>query len=669
MPKKKRSGDDDSSAEEGEISEESDYEAEARPKKAKKAEKKEPARSDKGRKSKSKGKSSASESGSDSDHSEFQFEYDDEGYRDDDDRNKLWDLPEIERERILAERLEKRDVAKDRWELKQKLKKAKRGRVQASASEDRGKRRTEAKKADKRTAALDDIRKRKDSRKERPRGEEEEEEGEAQSSPERSPARRSPEPRRERERRERERTPPAAKQAQQELFKDDREEASGGEEAEILDLERLRLTRDLLEKWIYEPWFDEVVVGLYVRFGMGIRDGKATYRIMEIEGVRDYRKVYTLGKSPTQKGLLLKGFSSNRVSPMEYVSNKPFTADEFLRFQKLVRAIDARVISKEEVKERRKKIERALNHVHTPQEVEAMLRAKQAVGAKPRNLAAERAALLILLEEAKGDPDRLLEITEELDKLDGEIAVRAQAGGAAGRGGGADAGGAAGAAGAGGGGGGSSLVGTASINKRAQEENFKRQLEIDKRKAEEAERKKAMGAASKLDPFSRRPCAPTATIFAKAKREKEERERQEREAAEAAAKDAASSQPDEPAAAASEARSGTSPAPPSVSPLPREAGKSPSPMPAAGEGKTESPAARPAAAGSKAAGAGSALLSAHASIDIDIKIDPPGPSSGTTFRPLVARQSPLPAGPAAPAEPAAPVKKLSIQDYRRRAGV
>jgi RNA polymerase-associated protein RTF1 len=54
--------------------------------------------------------------------------------------------------------------------------------------------------------------------------------------------------------------------------------------ARVEELERLRLTRQKLEKWLLEPFFDKVVPGCYVRIGIGQQGSRPLYRVAEVRG-------------------------------------------------------------------------------------------------------------------------------------------------------------------------------------------------------------------------------------------------------------------------------------------------------------------------------------------------------------------------------------------------
>ena len=92
-------------------------------------------------------------------------------------------------------------------------------------------------------------------------------------------------------------------------------------ENKIMAINKLRLPRKLLEKWVEEPFFDTAVVGCFVRSwcgcvrfvlltgSMGILPagkapglrGEPQYKVCEIIGVGEYKHSYALGNSRPKK--------------------------------------------------------------------------------------------------------------------------------------------------------------------------------------------------------------------------------------------------------------------------------------------------------------------------------------------------------------------------------
>jgi hypothetical protein len=104
------------------------------------------------------------------------------------------------------------------------------------------------------------------------------------------------------------------------------------EQAGTLNLKALNdilLRRDFLEKKYDEPYFDELVVGFFVRIGIGMNsERKPVYRVAQVVGIKESPKQYTLSHSnkTTNKLLVLKHANSEPKSfSMEHVSNHSVT--------------------------------------------------------------------------------------------------------------------------------------------------------------------------------------------------------------------------------------------------------------------------------------------------------------------------------------------------------
>jgi RNA polymerase-associated protein RTF1 len=92
-------------------------------------------------------------------------------------------------------------------------------------------------------------------------------------------------------------------------------------------INKLRLPRKLLEKWVEEPFFDTAVVGCFVRLGVGKAPGlrcEPQYKVCEIIGVGEYKHSYALGEFQTKKALLLRIGRNTRLWRMNVISNHRF---------------------------------------------------------------------------------------------------------------------------------------------------------------------------------------------------------------------------------------------------------------------------------------------------------------------------------------------------------
>lgn len=86
------------------------------------------------------------------------------------------------------------------------------------------------------------------------------------------------------------------------------------------------LTRDVVERWLPEPHFDQLVQGFYVRVRIGEYMDTSVYRIARIDEVIGRAFFgYNLGQQETNKGIAITIGSNKKTFSLLSVSNKPPT--------------------------------------------------------------------------------------------------------------------------------------------------------------------------------------------------------------------------------------------------------------------------------------------------------------------------------------------------------
>jgi RNA polymerase-associated protein RTF1 len=90
------------------------------------------------------------------------------------------------------------------------------------------------------------------------------------------------------------------------------------------EMNKLRISRHKLERFISLPIFEKTVTGSFVRINIGnsATSGKLVYRVAEIVAVVETAKVYQFGSARTNKGIRLKHGTQERVFRLEFVSNQ-----------------------------------------------------------------------------------------------------------------------------------------------------------------------------------------------------------------------------------------------------------------------------------------------------------------------------------------------------------
>uniref|UniRef100_A0A669BUK7 RNA polymerase-associated protein RTF1 homolog n=1 Tax=Oreochromis niloticus TaxID=8128 RepID=A0A669BUK7_ORENI len=378
--------------------------------------------------------SNSSSSSSDSDSSEdevFRDGYDDDLMGDAEDRARLEQMTEKEREQELFNRIEKREVLKRRFEIKKKLKTAKKKEkeekkkkqeeeqekrkasqvqdTQVVMSHNKERRSKRDEKLDKKSQAMEELKAEREKKKNKT----------AELLAKRQPLKTS------------------------EVYSDDEEEEEEDDDKSSFDafsldsekeetppksqpvslpdeLNRIRLSRHKLERWCHMPFFAKTVTGCFVRIGIGNSSSKPVYRVAEIVDVVETAKVYQLGSTRTNKGLQLRHGGDTRVFRLEFVSNQEFTESEFMKWKEAMIAAGMQVPTLDEITKKEQSIKEALNYKFNDKDIEDIVKEKDRFRKAPPNYAMKKTQLLKdkAMAEESGDGERVKVIQDELNELE-----------------------------------------------------------------------------------------------------------------------------------------------------------------------------------------------------------------------------------------------------------
>uniref|UniRef100_A0A8C8JHD0 RNA polymerase-associated protein RTF1 homolog n=1 Tax=Oncorhynchus tshawytscha TaxID=74940 RepID=A0A8C8JHD0_ONCTS len=393
--------------------------------------------------------SSASSSDSSSEDDVFRDGYGEDLMGDEEDRARLEQMTEKEREQELFNRIEKREVLKRRFEIKKKLKtakkkekeekkknheeeqKKKRERSSSGHHEDRThqdqqvmshnkERRTKRdEKLDKKSQAMEELKAEREKKKTRTAellakrqplktsevysDDEEEEEEEEDDDKSSVKSDRSSHSSSYSEDEEKEETPPKS----QPVSLPD-------------ELNRVRLSRHKLERWCHMPFFQKTVSGCFVRIGIGNSSSKPVYRVAEIVDVVETAKVYQLGTTRTNKGLQLRHGGDTRVFRLEFVSNQEFTENEFMKWKEAMIIASMQVPTLDEINKKEQAIKEACNYKFNDKDIEDIVKEKDRFRKAPSNYAMKKTSLLKdkAMAEESGEGDRAKEIQDQLNELE-----------------------------------------------------------------------------------------------------------------------------------------------------------------------------------------------------------------------------------------------------------
>ncbi|KAJ3333682.1 RNA polymerase-associated protein rtf1 [Blyttiomyces sp. JEL0837] len=326
---------------------------------------------------------------------------------DEEDRRRLDAMSELDKEKLLAERAEKLQLVKDRLELKRKVKGA--GRDRPRKQDDQDRRISSRKSSDRKKASksLHDLRRQRDEKSSRKTDGESRRRLTSYSSQSES------------EREGEAAEPGAIPETVEETTTPTVEKVS------LQKFMDITLTRSDIEKWLYAPFFKEVVTGCYLRIGLGVdADKKPTYRVVKIADVVDYHKPYHIGQSLTKKAVYAAHGKAKKVFTFDIASNQPITEAEFSRYLRTLENENEPMVSLAFVESKSRELARARAHEFSNDEIENMIKEKQALARVPHNIASEKLRLKRDLDEAmeRNDEREIERLKEKLAKLE-EIAL------------------------------------------------------------------------------------------------------------------------------------------------------------------------------------------------------------------------------------------------------
>ena len=152
--------------------------------------------------------------------------------------------------------------------------------------------------------------------------------------------------------------------------------AAGKDEKErIATVEQLRMlqcTRRTLVQWASEVFLPDIVRGLYVRIPIG----KDINRIFEIKDIIDNKGgSYMVGDVKVSRRVVCcyPGYAGEKPYRFQFLSNQPFTQEEFDSFKKDVDRSGNHLPTIEEMEKKIKAIKDKRSHVRTEKEIEEIV--------------------------------------------------------------------------------------------------------------------------------------------------------------------------------------------------------------------------------------------------------------------------------------------------------
>jgi len=192
------------------------------------------------------------------------------------------------------------------------------------------------------------------------------------------------------------------------------------------DLEKIRLSRFKIDKFVHLPIFKKTVVGCFVRIGIGHNKEKnvPVYRVAEIIDVCETAKVYDVMKSRTNIGLRMRFGKAERVFRAQFISNQPFTDTEFQKWRQTCEVEHVEMPTNQMVEEKLQAIQKALTYRFSSYDVDKILASKEKFSKHPSNYAMAKTKML--KEKGQADEEGNTELKAKLETQLADLEVRAE---------------------------------------------------------------------------------------------------------------------------------------------------------------------------------------------------------------------------------------------------
>ncbi|KAK7378534.1 hypothetical protein VNO80_03977 [Phaseolus coccineus] len=178
----------------------------------------------------------------------------------------------------------------------------------------------------------------------------------------------------------------------------------GSEGLSFEDIKEITVCRSKLTKWFMEPFFEELIAGCFVRVGIGRSKSGPIYRLCMVKNVdaTDCDREYKLENKITHKYLNLVWGNETSAArwQMTMVSDSLPLEEEFIQWIKEVERRGGRRPTKQEVEEKKQAIQNINLFVYSAATVKQMLQEKKSAKRRPLNIAAEKDRLRTQLEIA-----------------------------------------------------------------------------------------------------------------------------------------------------------------------------------------------------------------------------------------------------------------------------
>ncbi|XP_055917384.1 RNA polymerase-associated protein Rtf1 [Eupeodes corollae] len=186
------------------------------------------------------------------------------------------------------------------------------------------------------------------------------------------------------------------------------------------ELNKMRLSRYKMERFVNLPVFEKTVMNCFVRISIGNNGAKPVYRVAEVVGVVETAKIYQLGTTKTNRGLKLKHGTQERVFRLEFISNQEFTDSEFGKWREICSTQNVQMPTLEMMEKKARDVKDAFNYVFKEEDVDKLVEEKSRFRNRPTNYAMKKTCLMKERDAAllRGEYEVAADLGKQIDQLE-----------------------------------------------------------------------------------------------------------------------------------------------------------------------------------------------------------------------------------------------------------
>ena len=189
-----------------------------------------------------------------------------------------------------------------------------------------------------------------------------------------------------------------------------------------------KLSRFRCEQWCHNPWFRDLICGMYVRVGLGINKetGRETYRCAKILSTLTTLKHYELGNTRTNLAANVQIGTKEKGYRLNYLSNQPISESEFYYYKSQCEKEQISLPNYKKLKAKAQEIEDYKKKELSAAEFDKMIKTKKAFQLKPTSFARDKSELKMAIRAAEENsrPVEAQRMREKLARLENESIQR-----------------------------------------------------------------------------------------------------------------------------------------------------------------------------------------------------------------------------------------------------